>query len=432
MAIATHAKSVANLAELDADFQAATHFDISRVRQLYERLVQAGLRDAGFDWQAEGWDPVRGATELDKLSNQLSDFERAQKDHGEFEAALRLQLAIDSRIARLMLCTDDAELRNDVVERVRRCLGEESDAEIVDIWTQVLVQFQGSSNEGGLSRESALIPPKFLEPATLAQMRRNIAVFVVWLQWRLRAEAVQRDGVRAFPSGVPGVGSILASRASLVRPIGEQRLAVCLARICATLRLDARERFCQAAGLAPDGWIASSVQRNKSLQAKAAADDANDKLLLRLLDRLSLYLAASAVMMATPLDRALSQHRLGLEVELPLGRNEVLGKKEIDLQRRLCRFLLERGIYAVGTKFGRSEIDLLTSSAPATYVLEVKLYKKAPTPAQIRQNLAQLQVYMGQQPIAPRGVLLIYNLSGRQIVADPILRISPMAITRNA
>jgi len=46
------------------------------------------------------------------------------------------------------------------------------------------------------------------------------------------------------------------------------------------------------------------------------------------------------------------------------------------LQKELCKFLLERNIFSVGTKFGRSETDLLAELPTEGFIIETKIYKE--------------------------------------------------------
>lgn len=49
-------------------------------------------------------------------------------------------------------------------------------------------------------------------------------------------------------------------------------------------------------------------------------------------------------------------------------------RSELRLQREIARFLIERGIYAIGTKFGRYETDFVIGAHADYYVIEVKKY----------------------------------------------------------
>ena len=69
-------------------------------------------------------------------------------------------------------------------------------------------------------------------------------------------------------------------------------------------------------------------------------------------------------------------------------------------------------------KFGLSETDLF-AEAPDTYILETKLFRKTASLGEvaIKNSLVQLQSYMDQSPKAPRGVLIVYNLTSSLLLA---------------
>lgn len=89
------------------------------------------------------------------------------------------------------------------------------------------------------------------------------------------------------------------------------------------------------------------------------------------------------------------------------------------MQKKLCRFLVEQGVYAEGTKFGPFETDLLASVRAMATVIEVKRYRATtrPTVKTLRANLAQLQDYMDKRTARPTGALVVYNFTPTLVVA---------------
>jgi hypothetical protein len=94
-------------------------------------------------------------------------------------------------------------------------------------------------------------------------------------------------------------------------------------------------------------------------------------------------------------------------------------KTELQLQKELAGFLIEHGYFAVGTRFGQVESDLVIFEGREPLVIEVKKYthKKPPTAAAIMQALRQLQDYLDKHKGFQRGVLALFNLSERPIKA---------------
>lgn len=121
----------------------------------------------------------------------------------------------------------------------------------------------------------------------------------------------------------------------------------------------------------------------------------------------------------TPLETVLRSFKLGLEVMAREVARDLRGKNEVALQRLLCRFLVERGFHAFGTKFGWSEADLQVEDVFGALVIEAKLARRPPASALIVKWLSQLKSYMDQSPMKQRGALVVFNFSAVPIVAPP-------------
>jgi len=122
-----------------------------------------------------------------------------------------------------------------------------------------------------------------------------------------------------------------------------------------------------------------------------------------------------------PLEAVLRQLKLGQEVVAQDISREYAKRPELRLQRDIARFLIERGIYAVGTKFGRSETDFVIGEHADHYVIEVKKYARgaAVTDRTVKSALVQLQSYMDQPPTHPLGILLVVNFTDSLLIAPP-------------
>jgi hypothetical protein len=124
-----------------------------------------------------------------------------------------------------------------------------------------------------------------------------------------------------------------------------------------------------------------------------------------------------------PLTRHLRQYKLGLEILVAQHAGEYSKKPETLLQKELCRFLIERNVMAVGTKFGSHETDLVTTDGGAQWVIEAKKITGSPTLSKLEKAAGQLRTYLddhlGQ---APFGILALYNFTDCWISA-PLERI---------
>lgn len=120
----------------------------------------------------------------------------------------------------------------------------------------------------------------------------------------------------------------------------------------------------------------------------------------------------------TPLATALHQYKVGIELFAP-AIADALSQDELVLQKQLCKFLIERGIFSVGTKFGQSETDLVANVRDDYFVIEAKVIRETPSPTMLPRNLMQLLRYDDLNPAfrGARAVLLLYNFSDVPIMA---------------
>lgn len=226
-------------------------------------------------------------------------------------------------------------------------------------------------------------------------------------------------GINRSPNEIPGPARILAmSDANIAFPIAEWE--VMLARSIS------RVAFLWNQALQEDtNFLARMVNIDKGGRIFSGPDYRNAEKHLNLhvasgnytpifLElRKLLHITDSIVLHETPVERALQRYKLGIEVMTPEILEKFTDKSELRLQKELCRFLIECGIYAVGTKFGRSETDLMAEVTECSYIIETKIYRQYDTLSEgsLRKNLAQLQNYMDQSPTPRRGILVIYNMS---------------------
>ena len=117
-----------------------------------------------------------------------------------------------------------------------------------------------------------------------------------------------------------------------------------------------------------------------------------------------------------PLVDLLHAFKLGMEVCSAQELKELPKEPEVELQRLLLRFLVERNVAAVGTKFARSETDLRVDDAFGAIVIEAKKLRTLPSEKKMKAWLSQLGSYMDQAPIRNMGVLLFFNFSNGSII----------------
>jgi hypothetical protein len=176
--------------------------------------------------------------------------------------------------------------------------------------------------------------------------------------------------------------------------------------------------FDRALGLDPGTSFGGKTEDPAAVSELAAASHYAERLIIYELKKI-IRSPHEPAQDTAALEKALAQYKLGIEIMAPENLKDLVRKDELRLEKELCRFLLERGIIAVGAKFGRAETDLLGSLAHEGFTIEAKVYKHAGRLSEeaIMGNLVELQSAMRQNAARKRGVLVIYNFTSTCISA---------------
>jgi hypothetical protein len=259
--------------------------------------------------------------------------------------------------------------------------------------------------------------------ATTSEIKDKIAEYLVTIKPRLRL-AMLKAGRQAIAEDAPGLASVLTSFRSPVAP-SLSRIELDVVMALKRLRgywesvfVRPGTEFDHALGL--DAGASSSVKKEEpaAVSELAAAGNYAERLIIYELKKIIRSLHAPA-QDASALEKALTQYKLGIEIMSPENLKDLVRKDELRLQKELCKFLLERGIFALGIKFGRAETDLLAGVADEGTTIEAKVYKDAGRLSEkaIKGDFVQLQSAMRQDPTQRRGVLVIYNFTPTRISA---------------
>lgn len=406
------------LPELERQLRDATNLDLESIRAAVEELRKLPLKPVPLT-EGKTIDPSEEFRRIDEALRTLSQ----QHVLPNNEAWFRLELQVDGYLTRALISAahSGADVRP-VVLRAEQKLAALSDVTLVQQWSRVQREFADDFGVPRLDTESPWLPAKFLELGSGDQLRQKLARYVVELKPKLVALRIAA-GIYSHPIDAIGPARLLAINTTstpLERDVLRLDLARGISRISAAwttllkgklpalaslLRLDLDTRLLQGA----DAKAAANELSEASSPAAAAVHEA-----LAFLAAVERFGGARS-----GIEDVLRRHKLGLEVTLPDSAREVRGCSELVLQKKLCRFLIEQGIYAEGTKFGPFETDLLANVRAMATVIEVKLYPsgKHPTEKSIRANLAQLQDYMDKRPVRPTGTLVVYNFSDTLVVA---------------
>lgn len=351
-------------------------------------------------------------TRLRTLVASLSDWHRLD----ELEVQLRLTFGADSAFGALLMAL--AQRRPEVdqlMALVREKCNLPIDEEMVELWSRCLAEVS-PTRETKLEVDPSVVPRAFFSIGRPSELREKIAAYITWIKPRLERRQALRGQTR-FPAEAVGVARVLSwSRASATAALSfsERSLIRSIVRLAGWFsQREEADMFAQAAGLDSQGALASGtvgrdVRGREELQNVAAILDE-----LRQVVRVAGHLSGAD----SAVTRALRAYKLGREVMGPSGDGLSAKTPELRLQQHLCRFLVEREIPAMGTKFGRSEADVRSEDSWGVHVVEVKRFDVAPSEKSIQAWAVQLLSYMDHEPMRRFGVLALFNFSDVPIFA---------------
>lgn len=290
-----------------------------------------------------------------------------------------------------------------------------------DLWMQVLLEFQSDESESG--QHDALVdwgvlPPDFLE-ASPRDVGERLAWYHAWYRSRV-VKAMVEKGSSRWPIASVSLAKILASKRVERGSRTEVAVARSVSHIAGWLAVRKApmtlEELAVLLGLDADSKLLDGADRREFSSRRWEGAS---------IERAALYsfrMLASAVgalhQDESPIGVALFQYKAGIELFAP-GIAGGLSRDELVLQKELCKFLLERGIFSVGTKFGQNETDLVATVQRDYIVIECKVLKKMPSDERLRRNLMQLLRYDDLNPAfrGRRAVLVLFNFADVPILA---------------
>ncbi len=334
----------------------------------------------------------------------------------------RLEFGGDNDFFDLLLCAahDDRELP-DLCKRAASKLESVDESQIAILWARLVREFS-ELRTTRFPSDSPRLPPRFFEYGSAEAARKKIADYIVHIKPQIVHDLLMTGG-GATPLELVGLARLLAwspDEPGVEVDETEVVLARSISRVACLadkFGLVGNEDVAAALRVEPSSYFLEGPEFVKMAQRLPTLEALNHQLFYEC--STILRIAADLVTRVSPVERALLQYKLGHEVVANEIRRLYAGRGELSLQRELCRFLIERDLYAIGTKFGSSEIDLLVEHYQASFVIEVKLIRPSAnaTPASIKRALIQLQSYMDQTRRVTRGVLLIVNMASTTIIS---------------
>lgn len=407
--------SRANSARLESAARAAVALDFASLLRLLESLIavpedalEPDLRDAAPD--------KRRRLETAKKLIETTGSQLAEID--PMEIGLRLELYVDRALADFLihLKRESPELAKIVVaaqEKLAR-LDERSREKV---WASITRELRFGPEDddpwrSGLPLAESVVERSFFDGATPDTLAHLIAEYVVVIRPRL-VHAAFAAGAKAVPMPPVSVARILASRPDADAVTGaESRLIghiMLLAHLMSNRLFRRDDELAAALGIAEDSRLLHGEPEKRVREL--VPDSGLAEVMIAELRGAALALSAMIGGVDDPELGLLIRYKRGLEVALPGSRKELIHQNEIELQKRLCAFLIQHGADAVGTRFGQAETDIVTGSELDPLVIEAKVFRSSPKRGQIEKAFTQLRGYMDQAPYRSRGALAFFNFS---------------------
>jgi hypothetical protein len=402
-----------NIPDLEQRLHSHRDIDTGLVRKVYDLLSEASKQGQLERLISPSGNVIDPDEQLRVLLEHLDTIGDKQRKLGLKEVQLRLEMLLDGVVEKLLMTVPAAYSGlQDIKQLVSEKMSRLCDDDVMLLWAGVQKDFRSDEHFPAFQLDDEA--KRFLEIGGIGEVRAKLAEYLVVYRPQLKRRAIEEQRT-VWLHFSPGIARLLTLKdGSDLQPITHDevnflRALHSIAVLWHGCLGQNPEQLSQFLGTLSDGFVVTGEGRK--LLEKTVRYDGRQKA-HSLLIQLRKVLSYGEILgkPVSGVEESLWAHKLGLEVSLPDSRKE-LGVREEIIQRRLCKFLVERGIQAFGTKFGQSQIDLLLQRGGEQYVVETKKYKGRVTGRQIKKDLVQLQMYMSQKFTAPRGVLLIYNLT---------------------
>jgi hypothetical protein len=420
--VAEFVRDALDVPSLDRELIARSQIDIGSVSWLIDKLVAISLKDANafrlevglgsgtfIDWESR-LGRLRLVAESVKSPQQL--------DH--LEVSLRLGLVADGAVDTLLAALPlDHPLKAEIEARLLPKLGLLPNDKAMAFWQELRFQVD-PAREVHFEVDPAIAPKEFFDLGDVGQVRGRIARYLAVTRPALERQMSER-GVHVIPAGLTGIATVLSWTKTPSTTDWTPRVRTAVRALCrmAALWQGSKDELAPTLGVPLEGYILGGRGEHEAKQS-APADTNGRSGRLRMLDELTKLVRIAEyyrVRVEGAVERTLRAFKLGLEVATEDVLRDARMKNELYLQRILLRFLVEREIPALGTKFGQSEVDIRAEDPIGAIVIETKVLKQALSDRTLNRWLTQLGSYMDQSHAALRGALVIFNYGNSPILA---------------
>jgi hypothetical protein len=393
---------------LESRLAVISSIDMASLKTLIEEARKIVTNSSSIQLTNRVIDPNQAIVELERFVSELEVKAPLLKSE---DVVLQIDFVGNHILDEILLCAVNSnvpvtEIKKMVVDKLKAVPEDVINA----IWNMIVGEFDTSRPTQSMPINTAIMSEEFLQKEDINRSIEKIAEYMVELKPRLIVSMFD-DNIYQYPANVPGCVRVIASiKAELVLSIAdwEVMLGNSISRLACIWQNTLYEGITTIArilGISKDGRLLSGPDFQEA--AKRLPTDKTKILSLLFLD------LRRILNITKPIEKSLWQYKLGLEVMTPEIIEEIKGKSELLLQKELCKFLVERDIFAVGTKFGRSQTDILAEDSTLSYIIETKIYRQQDTlnEKSLRKNISQLHGYMDQYPKECKGVLAVYNMT---------------------
>lgn len=363
---------------------------------------------------------------LINIEKDLTEIDQNQKTTGQSNVLFGMEFGLDHDFEDFLYCINDkSQLFIKLSRLVYESISELKDSDLMILWGRIRSEFNEDRISAYLEKYDDILPSNFFdEHKSIEELKCKISDYVSKYKILTRKRMIV-EGKARFPMGIFGVARMLVfSSKSQVERLTNidvlisrtfSRLLVCWEKVL----FKNKSQICEMLGISENSYLASGPNFKDLIAKFQQRKIANEKeFLLQNLKKFITYSENYAESISN-ISVLLWRYKLGHEVMVPDLSKQILKSKlnELDLQKELCKYLINYGVMSFGTKFGQSEIDLLTKQQGENYIIETKVYKKNCNERLIKSNIVQLLSYM-DQIYQPRGILLIYNCTSTLIEAS--------------
>lgn len=415
--VAAHLREPLGLTRLEADLKSSSRLDQEALRMALGELEALAKRTPPlFKPPLEGTLTYNWRKRLTSLRGLLDRFLKPEVQE-ELEVRLQLELIGDRDIESLLECLPNPDpVHKRLTQVVASKLKLIPDEQVLELWRRVLVETDPARGTY-LRTDVPDIPVDFFRKGDLSSLRSRYADYLVTVRPKLLRAAVQRGQTRV-PVLSPGVVTVLSwvdrKRQRLWRT-EDLTVVRSIGRLSLSLDDDDKKEFAGALGVVEGGYLVGGrAQReaDRIQEWSKAGSEADTSWMLDELEKLVLIGQAASTTTPLAIEQALKAYKLGLEVADETLTKRLQQRGELRLQRHMVRYLVERDIFAFGTKFGWNESDAVVQERTGLVVIEAKVIPadgKKLTGRTINAWLTQLGSYLDQHRPAALGALVIYN-----------------------